>query len=184
VPLMRLPWLLLLSSAAAAGAFGAGRGLPGRGAAPKLPTGSRNGRVCSSEGDLFSRLNEKTKAKAAAMPLRGGASNAGGGGSRIAVTFYATVGVGFAIQLARTLFKYPMLPFRPDSASWSFAWLITTVFDYYGAALCLCGVILSSEGPLKGVLWSLGCCLLGTPVCCMWVISRLLRGGGSLRIQP
>ena len=131
---MRLPWLLLLSSAAAAGAFGAGRGLPGRGSAPKLPIGSRNGRVCSSEGDLFSCLNEKTKAKAAAMPLRGGASNAGGGGTRVAaVAFYATIGVGFAIQLTRVLLKYPMLPFRPDSASWSFAWLITTVFDYYGA---------------------------------------------------
>mmetsp|Transcript_43890 Transcript_43890/g.99240 ORF Transcript_43890/g.99240 Transcript_43890/m.99240 type:complete len:84 (-) Transcript_43890:462-713(-) len=51
-----------------------------------------------------------------------------------------------------------------------------------GAAFCLCGIILASEKPVKGVLWSLGCCLLGTPVCCMWVISRLTRGRGSLRL--
>ena len=35
-------------------------------------------------------------------------------------------------------------PDQADSAAWSFSWLVTTVFDYYGtyygAALCLCGV--------------------------------------------
>ena len=58
---------------------------------------------------------------------------------------------------------------------------MTTIYDYYGAAFCLCSVILSSEKRVAGILWSLGCCLLGTPVCCAWVVSKLVRGG-SLRI--
>ena len=54
-------------------------------------------------------------------------------------------------------------PDQADSAAWSFSWLVTTVFDYYGAAFCLCGVILSTEPRVQGALWSLGCLGLGTP---------------------
>ena len=54
-------------------------------------------------------------------------------------------------------------PDQADSAAWSFSWLVTTVFDYYGAAFCLCGVILSTEPRAQGALWSLGCLGLGTP---------------------
>ena len=54
-------------------------------------------------------------------------------------------------------------PDQADSAAWSFSWLVTTVFDYYGAAFCLCGVILSTEPRAQGALWSLGCLGLGAP---------------------
>ena len=94
---------------------------------------------------------------------------------------YGAIGAGFAVLLAKTLRAHPMFPFQPDSASWCCAWLATTVVDYYGAALCLCGVILANEPRVVGIAWSLGCCLLGTPVCCAWIVSRLLRKG-SLRL--
>ena len=98
---------------------------------------------------------------------------------------YGSIGLGFATMLTQTCLKHPLLPFQPESAAWSFSWLITTVFDYYGAALCLCGVILSTEPPAQGALWSLGCLGLGTPVCAAWMVSRLWRHGGlGLQLRP
>lgn len=122
-----------------------------------------------SAGDLAMKTRSKYPAE---VPLQ----------KKAAAAFYSILGGSFAFVLVRTLTAFPMLPFQPSSAPWCKAWLATTVFDYYGAALCLCGVILSTERQkLQGILWSLGCCLLGTPVCCLWVVQRLLRGG-SLRI--
>ena len=55
----------------------------------------------------------------------------------LAIAAYSSIGAGFAGLLTKTIAKHPIFPFQPESASWSFSWLITTVFDYYGAALCL-----------------------------------------------
>lgn len=56
---------------------------------------------------------------------------------------------------------------------------MATVVDYYGACLCLCGIILATEqnNLHMGILWSVGCCLLGSPMCCMWMLVRLWRFG-------
>jgi hypothetical protein len=109
-------------------------------------------------------------------------SQQGRQGSEVAVMgFFAALALSFAAILTRTLVNHPIFPFQPNSAAWSYSWLMTTIFDYYGAALSLCAVILSSENRVPGILWSLGCCLLGTPICCFWIISRILRNG-SLRI--
>ena len=120
--------------------------------------------------DLVADLEKKN----AAVPRRGSAVGA-------AIGFFGALGLSFAVVLVKTLMKHPLYPFQPESAAWSFAWLMTTIFDYYGAALCLSAVVVSSEKRAHGVLWSLGFCLLGTPVCCLWVIARLLRTG-SLRV--
>ena len=119
--------------------------------------------------DLVASLEKKN-----AVQTRRG--NVGG-----AIGFFGCLGLSFAVVLVKPLLKHPLYPFQPDSAAWSFSWLMTTIFDYYGAALCLSAVVLSSEKRVHGLLWSFGFCLLGTPVCCCWVISRLLRTG-SLRI--
>jgi hypothetical protein len=111
------------------------------------------------------------------LRLQGGA----GRGKRAAMTFYSCVGGGFAVLLLRTLRDHPMFPFQPTSAAWSYSWLVTTVFDYYGAALCLCGIALSSEERVPGLLWSAGFCLLGTPVCAAYMITRLATRG-SVRL--
>lgn len=101
---------------------------------------------------------------------------------KTAVTVYATMAAGFSVLLAKTLWKHPLFPFQADSAAWSFSWLMTTVVDYYGAALCLCGIVVASEPPLKAALWTMGICCGGTPFCCMYVINRMLRRG-SLRLS-
>ena len=94
---------------------------------------------------------------------------------------YATLGVCFGAGLVFSLVHYPLYPPRPHSVEWLRVWLLATVADYYGAALCLCGVIFATEVPLHGLLWSVGCCLFGTPCCCAYVMIRLLRHG-TLRL--
>ena len=85
--------------------------------------------------------------------------------SLLQIAFYAVL---FAVTLATisaTLAKYPLFPLQTDSLDWSNNWLFATVIDYYGACLCFCGVILGTEENwIKGILWVLGCCLLGSPV--------------------
>ena len=98
------------------------------------------------------------------------------------VLFYNAYAAGFTLLLVRTLMKFPLVPPAPSSLAWNSAWLVTTVVDYYGAALALCGVIVASESRRDGILWSLGCLLLGTPFCCFYVATRLLRKG-TLRLS-
>ena len=93
----------------------------------------------------------------------------------IAILFYAGLGLAFTLCLGATLASEPLFPFQMGSLSWTAAWLLTTVADYYVSTLCLCGVIFASEPFGIAVLWSLGTCLLGSPVCCAFVISRLVR---------
>ncbi len=103
---------------------------------------------------------------------------------------FAVVGTGFATWLVSTLIRHPLFPFRIDcgvdepdnfgrrACIWSRAWLLTTIADYYTMTVCMCGVILSSEQRLMtGAAWSLGCCLLGAPMACVWVCLQLYRRG-------
>eukprot|EP00419_Tripos_fusus_P006118 CAMPEP_0172671354 /NCGR_PEP_ID=MMETSP1074-20121228/10865_1 /TAXON_ID=2916 /ORGANISM="Ceratium fusus, Strain PA161109" /LENGTH=115 /DNA_ID=CAMNT_0013488385 /DNA_START=157 /DNA_END=503 /DNA_ORIENTATION=+ len=46
--------------------------------------------------------------------------------------------------------KYPLFPFRMDSAEWASAWLLATIGDYYATAFCLCGIVFATEGFLSG----------------------------------
>ena len=100
-------------------------------------------------------------------------------GGAIAYSLYA---LGFAALLIKTLCAYPLIPPSPNSLLWCRAWLWTTVADYYGAALALCGIIVATEQAIKWrVAWCLGCLLGGTPFCCFWVAQRLFKGQ-SIRI--
>ena len=95
---------------------------------------------------------------------------------------YSLLGLAFAAYLLATLSSFPLFPFRLADADWSSAWLLTTVADYYTSTFCLCGVIVATEGLQSGALWSLACCLLGSPFCCAWTVRQLWRRG-SLRVQ-
>ena len=53
--------------------------------------------------------------------------------------------------------------------------LAAAAADYLGVCLCLCGVIACSEPPGQAICWTLGCCLLGSPVSCLYVAARILR---------
>lgn len=79
--------------------------------------------------------------------------------------------------------KYPLLSFESSDLDWSNAWLVATIIDYYGSTFCFTGVVISSETSWSsGIAWSLGFCLLGSPVCCVWVFLRI-RSGGNLRLE-
>ena len=58
--------------------------------------------------------------------------------------FYTVLLVGCAAAIGPTCWSFPLFPFRLDSLAWTSSWLLATVADYYGAALCLSGVILAS----------------------------------------
>ena len=106
-----------------------------------------------------------------------------GAGAKAAAVGYYMYAFGFAALLLKTLSLHPLIPPSPNSLAWCRAWLWTTVADYYGAALALCGVIIATEQRmLMKVLWSCGCLFLGTPFCCFWVAARLLKGG-SLKLS-
>ena len=101
-----------------------------------------------------------------------------------AVVFYAILFVTTLSTLVTTCYNYPLFPIQYDSLEWNRTWLITTVMDYYGACLCFCGVVLSTETSwVTGLAWVGGFCLFGSPVCCVWVLVWLLREGGSLRLE-
>ena len=112
--------------------------------------------------------------------------------------FFISLGVGIALAIGVTCSVYPLFEFagkqrftlRPKSLSlvqfshililfflvtdldWTKQWLITTVVDYYGAAICLCVITLLSEPFPNGILWSIGFLLLGSPVCCLYCAYR------------
>jgi len=104
------------------------------------------------------------------------------GQGRVPAAAFSLYAIGFTVLLTRTLMSFPLIPPSPNSLAWCRSWLITTVVDYYGAALALCGIIVASEtNRVVGIAWSAGCLFLGTPFCCLYVATRLLRHG-TLRL--
>ena len=103
--------------------------------------------------------------------------------TRIAPMVFYVLLFGIALgKLSTTLYAYPLFPLQPDSLEWSNAWLVTTVFDYYGACLCFGGIVLSSEPSwAQGLAWNTVFALVGSPACCLWVVLRLWKKG-SLRL--
>ncbi|CAK0857125.1 unnamed protein product, partial [Prorocentrum cordatum] len=121
-------------------------------------------------------------------PAAGGEAAAqprGRPGATAAGWLYLALGAAFAASLVATCRRFPLVPLQPRSASWSFAWLLQTIWDYYATALCLCGVVIATEGWMAGTLWSLGILLLGSSFSCAYVALRLLRRGTlALRAKP
>ena len=104
--------------------------------------------------------------------------------TKFATGFYAGLFIVTLTMLCRTLANYPLFPFQMDSLDWTSAWLVTTIVDYYGACLCFCGVVLGTEeNILKGLLWAISFCLLGSPVCCLWMVLHLWRCNGTLKLE-
>mmetsp|Transcript_25414 Transcript_25414/g.58809 ORF Transcript_25414/g.58809 Transcript_25414/m.58809 type:complete len:89 (+) Transcript_25414:165-431(+) len=65
----------------------------------------------------------------------------------------------------------------PPPPSFLISSLGMTVFDYYGAALCVCAVIVASEHTVPAVAWCLLCLLLGSSFCCLYMAYRLASKG-------
>ena len=96
------------------------------------------------------------------------------------IGFYLILFIITTSMIIKTASNYPIFPFQTTSLEWNNSWLIATVIDYYGACLCYCGIILGTENNIMhGILWSCGCCLLGSPICCLWILIRLWKYGSS-----
>jgi hypothetical protein len=103
--------------------------------------------------------------------------------SLTSLLFYIILLVVTLSTISWTTYQYPLFPLNTESLEWSNQWLTATVVDYYGACLCLCGVILSTEPTwFQGSAWVVGCCLLGSPVCCAWILSKVWWQGKSLSL--
>jgi cation transport ATPase len=98
--------------------------------------------------------------------------------SRTIIIIYSILFVFLFYKISTTLYKFPLFPIQYNSIEWNSVWLVTTVIDYYGACFCFGGVVLSSESSwMKGIAWNLGFALLGSPICCLWVILWIYNGG-------
>ena len=94
------------------------------------------------------------------------------------ICFYSILFLITTVMIIKTASNYPIFPLQTESLEWNNSWLVATVVDYYGACLCYCGIILGTEKQIMhGIIWSLGCCLLGSPVCCLWFLIRLWKYG-------
>mmetsp|Transcript_83040 Transcript_83040/g.173851 ORF Transcript_83040/g.173851 Transcript_83040/m.173851 type:complete len:252 (+) Transcript_83040:124-879(+) len=95
------------------------------------------------------------------------------------VTFYIVLAVSFSIWLAVTIQREGLFPFRTESINWVSSWFWTTVGDYYVAASCLLGVVLSTERGWRGPLWSFAIFFLGSPFAALYVALRSAKGGAA-----
>ena len=56
------------------------------------------------------------------------------------------------------------------------------VVDYYGVAVCLCGIVLATGGyTWAGLAWCAGICIVGSPVACIYIIWRISKGSIALQ---
>ena len=79
--------------------------------------------------------------------------------------------------------EHPLYPFLWHNSEWLTAWLIAATTQAYGADLCLCAIVLSSDRPRVAVPWAALCILGGTPACILYCCVRQLRHG-TLRLEP
>jgi hypothetical protein len=88
-------------------------------------------------------------------------------------SLFACIGGGIAVYLCLTLYETPLTDWATEDIRWSNNWLWMSTLDYYGAAACVSAVALSTETQrLRGLLWTAGFMLLGSPVCCAYVAYR------------
>jgi hypothetical protein len=119
--------------------------------------------------------------KHGSLQLAGGATPRPEGAPRgaaatAALLFLPLYAVFFQVFFGITWAAQPLVPFKTDDMSWLLWWLMTTCFDYYGCCLVYVAIICATEEtPLRGLLWSLGALLVGTPSSCAWIVMRLMK---------
>jgi hypothetical protein len=94
---------------------------------------------------------------------------------KIAFFTSAVSALAIFVYLSDILYRYPLFDWAFTDLNWTQEWLIMTVIDYYGLALAMTVVVIFSEESLvKGILWSLAFCLLGSPFA-LFKNSQLIR---------
>jgi heme/copper-type cytochrome/quinol oxidase subunit 3 len=107
----------------------------------------------------------------------------GPGQVRIGVRAFGGLGIAIFLSIAYTYTNHPLFPLQTDSLDWSLAWLLASVFDYYGSTICLCAIIVSTEERSQAIVWCLLCLLLGSPFCCVYIALRL-RAKKTIALSP
>ena len=54
---------------------------------------------------------------------------------------------------------------------------MTTVIDFYGATIPLVTIVFYTEKTLNAMMWTVGFCLLGSPIHLIYGIYRLIKTG-------
>ena len=85
---------------------------------------------------------------------------------------YTVLGLVCCLTLVSTLSAHPLWDWKIRNIDWLRAWLGMTVLDYYGAAIALSGVAFSERSKPEALAWSLGFSILGSPVCCAYMVYR------------
>ncbi|RPF81816.1 MAG: DUF1475 domain-containing protein [Rhodothermaceae bacterium TMED105] len=88
------------------------------------------------------------------------------------ILFYTVLGLVCCLALMFTLSAHPLLDWKVHNLDWVRAWLRMTVLDYYGAAFALSGVAFSERSKQEALAWSFGFFILGSPVCCAYIVYR------------
>lgn len=93
--------------------------------------------------------------------------------SLVTAVIFFLMGLGVFSYLTFMLIYFPLFDFAITDIVWTREWLYMTILDYEMSAICLGAIAIFSEG-IFGILWTLGFCLLGSPICCAYVVYRLL----------
>jgi len=94
------------------------------------------------------------------------------------ILFYSVLFILLLCKVTTCFYQFPLFPIQYESLEWNSAWLVTTALEYHGAALVLGGIVLSSESSWwKGIAWNIGFNLVGSPICCLWIILWIYNGG-------
>jgi len=86
--------------------------------------------------------------------------------------FYVVAGGSFFLRLVWTIRNYPLFPLQTEDPVWACEWLFTTVGDLYTCLFCLCGVIVSTESTLVGLMWCAALMVFGGPGACIYMAYR------------
>jgi len=100
--------------------------------------------------------------------------------------YFSVVGGFVTVYLMMVQNDHPLFSWATWDIEWVNAWLWMSVLDYYCCCACLSVIVAHTEAKWSHALaWITGFCLLGSPVCCAYVVYRCLsRKGLTLESGP
>lgn len=97
--------------------------------------------------------------------------------SKIVAFVLGVIATTIFYAIFHTNANYNLFTWDFNNLEWSKAWLLTTVIDFYGATIPLIAIVFYTEKLPYALLWTIGFCLLGSPVHITYAIYRLLVTG-------
>lgn len=88
---------------------------------------------------------------------------------------YAIVALALAWSLLTVYTKHPLFPFQMSKLSWTRAWLVFSVKDFYGLVLAFTPFLFKAHEPWVAISLLLAMSVLGSPMACAYVAWRFWR---------